>query len=121
MTIRTKSPAVACAAIAGAWFSEKFNVIASTDANGTPLLQKAFSDTDLGLLANVFLQARDKLGGLKDGMIHDPDHCSFDPATPRCTRLSKFFSRSFRPFSNSVHVTPSTPGASRSNVETALQ
>ena len=99
-----------CAAIAEAWFSENFNVIAPRDANGILLLQEPFSDTDLELLANAGLQARDKLDGPKDGMIRDPDHCSFDPATPRCTRLCKFFSRSFRPFSNSVHVTPSTPG-----------
>lgn len=72
------------AAIAEAWFSRKFADIAPKDAQGKPLLQKAFSDADLKLLAGAVLQKCDALDGLKDGMIDDPEACRFDPSVLEC-------------------------------------
>ena len=60
------------AAIAEAWFSKKFADIAPKDAQGKPVLQKAFSDADLKLLAGAVLQKCDGLDGLKDRMITIP-------------------------------------------------
>lgn len=72
------------AAIAEAWFSNKFAEIAPKDTNGSPLLHKAFSDSDLKLVADAVLQACDKLDGLKDGMIDSPDRCNFEPTMLQC-------------------------------------
>ncbi|MGA3092782.1 MAG: tannase/feruloyl esterase family alpha/beta hydrolase [Terriglobales bacterium] len=72
------------AAVAEAWFSKKLAEIAPTDANRMPLLSKAFSDSDLKLLANAVLQACDELDGLKDGIIDNPDKCRFNPTTLQC-------------------------------------
>jgi pimeloyl-ACP methyl ester carboxylesterase len=72
------------AAVAEAWFSIKLAEIAPTDANHMPVLSKAFSDSDLKLLAHAVLQACDELDGLKDGIIDNPDKCRFNPAVLQC-------------------------------------
>ena len=73
------------AAIAEAWFSQKFAEIAPKDASGKPRLDRAFSDSDLALVSQAVLKACDALDGLKDGMIDNPDACRFHPAVLQCT------------------------------------
>lgn len=72
------------AAIAEAWFSSKFAEIAPKAPNGTPAIQKAFSDSDLKLVTSAVLKQCDELDALKDGLIDNPDACHFNPAVLRC-------------------------------------
>jgi feruloyl esterase len=58
--------------------------IAPKDANGHPILSKAFSDTDLKLVLNTVMKQCDALDGLKDGMINDMAGCHFDPGILTC-------------------------------------
>ena len=72
------------AAVAEAWFSMKFAEIAPKGPNGMPALQKAFSDSDLKLLASAVLKQCDARDGLRDGLIDESDSCHFDPAVLQC-------------------------------------
>jgi feruloyl esterase len=73
------------AAIAEAWDSQTFLAIAPKDADGHPILSKAFSNADLKLVADAVLAKCDALDGLKDGEINNIAACKFDPAELTCT------------------------------------
>ena len=63
------------AAVAEAWDSQAFAVVARAsnlvDQNNQPLLNKAFTDDDLVLVANAILAACDNLDGVADGMVQN--------------------------------------------------
>lgn len=72
------------AGISGAWTSQAFAPLAvGVDANNVPLINKAFSDTDLNLLAQSILGKCDALDGLKDGIVDNYAACqaAFNPST----------------------------------------
>jgi feruloyl esterase len=71
--------------LGNAWRTAAFAQNAPKDAAGAPLLHKLFSEADHKTLANGILAACDANDGLKDGMIFNPEACSFDPATLACT------------------------------------
>jgi len=64
---------LANAAIGAVWDSQAFAAIArktgAIDADGLPLINKAFTDADLALASDAILSACDALDGLKDGMV----------------------------------------------------
>ena len=72
------------AGISGAWTTQSLAPAAvGTDADGAPLINKAFSDPDLHLLAQAILGRCDALDGLADGIVDNPLACqtAFDPST----------------------------------------
>ena len=71
--------------IASAWDLQTFTAIAPKDADGKPILSKAYSDADLKLVAGAMLATCDKSDGLEDGMITNPPACTFDPARLTCS------------------------------------
>lgn len=58
--------------------------VAPRDDKGLPDLARSFSDGDLQLVANGVLKLCGGRDGLSDGMIYDPEHCSFDPRVLEC-------------------------------------
>ena len=58
--------------------------IAPKDDKGRPIISRAFSDSDLRLVADGVLKRCDALDGLADGMINDWQHCDFDPGVLTC-------------------------------------
>jgi feruloyl esterase len=71
--------------IASAWDMRIFTAIAPPDADGKPILARAFSNADLGLLSQDILKVCDAADGLRDGLIADPIHCVYDPNRLACT------------------------------------
>lgn len=72
------------AGISGAWTTQSLAPAAvGVDAQGVPLINKAFSDPDLHLLSQAILGACDALDGLTDGIVENHQACQsqFDPAT----------------------------------------
>jgi pimeloyl-ACP methyl ester carboxylesterase len=60
------------------------NAIAPLDSQGKPQTRAALSDGDRKLLVDGVLEACDALDGQRDGLIHAPQKCAFDPATLAC-------------------------------------
>lgn len=58
--------------------------IAPRDERGHADLTRAFSDDDLQLVASGVLKQCGGRDGLNDGMVYDPEHCSFDPRVLQC-------------------------------------
>ncbi len=71
--------------LALAYAEAAFNRAAPRDSAGKPVPNQLFSGTDKKLIIDSLLQACDAKDGLKDGMIFNPQACSFDPATLACT------------------------------------
>jgi len=57
---------------------------APKDAEGAPIVSRAISEADLGLVANAVLKECDGKDGLVDGMINNYGACHFDPAVLTC-------------------------------------
>jgi feruloyl esterase len=80
------------AAIAEAWNTQALAKAAqarapsAVDANGNPLLYKAFSSGDLDLIRKGVAKACDALDGVEDGMVFNLQACAgrFDPASLQC-------------------------------------
>ena len=72
------------ATIAAAWDTIAYLSIAPLDANGQPILARAFSNADLDLVSKAILSGCDATDGATDGMVQRPDTCRFDPAVLRC-------------------------------------
>jgi Tannase and feruloyl esterase len=70
------------AAVAEAWDTQAFAGAARTLTSfGYPDLASSFNSTELGILGNAITAACDTKDGLADGMIFNPQACTFDPAT----------------------------------------
>jgi hypothetical protein len=84
---------LATAATAGEmWDNQAFAAVAR-DANalgsdGFPLINRAFSDEDLALVAGAVLDACDALDGLKDGMIFAFTRCTTARVRPVLARMT---------------------------------
>jgi pimeloyl-ACP methyl ester carboxylesterase len=79
------------AAIAEAWFTVKFAEISPKDSTGKPLLQQALTEPELNLLSSAVLKACDRLDGLADGTIDNPEACHFDPVALQCKTAKSDF------------------------------
>jgi pimeloyl-ACP methyl ester carboxylesterase len=73
------------ATAAAAWDTQLFLKIAPPDAQGRPILSKAFSDSDLNLIASGINKACDAQDGLVDGMVNNTKACRFKLETLQCT------------------------------------
>ncbi|VVP14809.1 Mono(2-hydroxyethyl) terephthalate hydrolase [Pseudomonas fluorescens] len=73
------------AALAEAWDSQALASIAPKDSTGQPQLDKAFSDSDLALVAKAVIQQCAGDDGTADSLIVAPQRCSFDPARLACS------------------------------------
>jgi len=71
-------------AIDEVWNVQQVAKIAPKDAEGRPILAKAFSDADLALVKTALLKRCDAMDGLRDGMINDWQRCDFNPAVLIC-------------------------------------
>jgi len=71
-------------AIDQVWNAQAIARAAPRDADGRPILSRAFSESDLDLVADTLLQRCDGLDGLADGMINDWRACDFDPGELAC-------------------------------------
>ncbi len=72
------------ATVAAMWNTHKLMAIAPTDATNQPILSRAFSPADLGLVAKGINAACDAADGVTDGMVQNIAACRFDPAVLRC-------------------------------------
>lgn len=72
------------ATIAAAWDTQAFQAIAPAGDDGKPVLSKALSDSDLGLLRKGILDACDALDGVSDGLVSNPAACKFDVSALQC-------------------------------------
>lgn len=72
------------AAVGEAWDTQTYSAIAPKDAEGNPILSKAFSNSDLKLVADAVLAKCDALDGIRDGEINNVAACKFDPAEIEC-------------------------------------
>ena len=75
---------VGTATISSVWDTIAFSEIAPKDADGRPILSKAFSNGDLTLVANAVARVCDSKDGVKDGLIFNTKECHFDPAELSC-------------------------------------
>jgi hypothetical protein len=66
------------------WNVQVLTKIAPKDAQGRPILARAFSDADLKLVKSAVLGRCDARDGLADGMINDWQRCDFDPGVLSC-------------------------------------
>ncbi len=73
------------ATVAAMWATHKLSAVAPKDASGAPILSRAFSDADLGLLAKGIVNACDAADGAADGMVNHTAACRFDPGTLQCS------------------------------------
>jgi pimeloyl-ACP methyl ester carboxylesterase len=73
------------ATAAAAWDTQLFLKISPLDAQGRPILSRAFSNVDLNLLAQRINQSCDAQDGLLDGMVNNIKACRFKPETLQCT------------------------------------
>jgi feruloyl esterase len=71
-------------AIDEVWNVQQVAKIAPKDAEGRPILAKAFSDADLALVKTSLLKRCDARDGLADGMINDWQRCDFNPVVLAC-------------------------------------
>lgn len=72
------------AAIGSAWETMLFRDIAPKDDSAKPIVSKAYSQSDLTLVANAILEKCDALDGVKDGLVFNTKACKFDPAVVAC-------------------------------------
>lgn len=72
------------AAIGSAWETAAFSKIAPKDDAGRPILSRAFSNSDLDLVAAAVLKRCDALDGLADGLVMNTRACHFDPKALAC-------------------------------------
>lgn len=84
---------LATAATAGEmWDNQAFAAVAreagALGSDGLPLLNRAFSDEDLALVAGAVLDACDALDGLKDGMIFAFTRCTTARVRPVLARMT---------------------------------
>ncbi|MFZ0339775.1 MAG: DUF6351 family protein [Terracidiphilus sp.] len=71
--------------LATRWVTVALNAAAPKDAQGHALTAQALSDSDRGLVVDGLLKACDALDGVKDNMIFDTRHCTFDPKVLQCS------------------------------------
>lgn len=64
---------------------QEFTRIAPPGADGRPVLSRAFSDADLGLIQRDVLAQCDALDGLADGSVDHPAACRYSPAGLQCS------------------------------------
>jgi hypothetical protein len=64
---------------------QEFTRIAPPGADGKPVLSRAFSDADLGLVQRDVLAQCDALDGLADGSVDHPSACRYSPAQLQCS------------------------------------
>jgi len=77
---------VGTATISSVWETMAFSAVAPKDAEGRPILSKAFSNADLTLVANAVARVCDSKDGVKDGLIFNAKECHFDPTELVCTQ-----------------------------------
>ena len=75
---------VGTATISSVWDTIAFSEIAPKDDAGRPILSKAFSNSDLTLVANAVARVCDSKDGVKDGLIFNTKECHFDPTELTC-------------------------------------
>ncbi|RCW70548.1 tannase/feruloyl esterase family alpha/beta hydrolase [Pseudorhodoferax soli] len=63
---------------------QEFTAIAPKNANGQPILSKAYTDGDLKLIAAAVLSKCDALDGVADGLIENYPACTFDASELQC-------------------------------------
>jgi feruloyl esterase len=66
------------------WVATALNAAAPKDAQGHALTNQALSALDRKLVIDGLLKACDALDGVRDGMIFDTRHCTFDPQILEC-------------------------------------
>lgn len=71
------------------WDTQQLYNIAPKNEHGSKVLANALLDTDLKLISDSVLAKCDSLDGLKDGIINDYLHCSFDPSVLQCKNENK--------------------------------
>jgi len=72
------------ATVAAMWNNIHLTAIAPKDAAGNPILSRAFSNSDLHLVAKAINDRCDAADGLADGMVNHIQACQFDPAVVQC-------------------------------------
>lgn len=72
------------ATAAAMWNNQLLTAIAPVEG-GSPILSKAFSDSDLSLASSAILAQCDALDGAADGMVQNWRACRFDPAPLTCS------------------------------------
>jgi feruloyl esterase len=65
--------------------TQQFASVAPTGADGRPLLGKAFSMAELGVVSQGILKACDALDGIADGMVNNIRACKFDLNEVECS------------------------------------
>lgn len=70
--------------VATAWDLAAMAEIAPKDAEGRPLLSKAYTQADTDLIFADMTKQCDMLDGLEDGIVDAPLQCSYDPAAIIC-------------------------------------
>jgi pimeloyl-ACP methyl ester carboxylesterase len=73
------------ATIAAAWDTQALQSIAPAGADGKPVLSRALSAKDLGVLREGILKACDANDGIADGLVSHPEACRFDVKSLQCT------------------------------------
>ena len=67
------------------WNLQVLAKISPKDAQGRPILSRAFSEGDLQLVRSSVLAQCDALDGLEDGMVNDWRSCGYSPDVLTCT------------------------------------
>lgn len=98
-------------AIDEVWNVQQLARIAPRDAEGRPIIAKAFSEADLALVKTALLKRCDAKDGLADGMIHDWQRCDFNPAILSCKagKTATCLSKAQVATLNALHEGPRTP------------